>query len=237
MMTQRLDVTALIDERPVTNYQWMIFSICALTMVVDGFDAQAIGYVAPALVQSLQVSPAVLGPVFTAGLFGMALGNLGFGLLSDRVGRRLVLVLSLMLFGVLTLAKALAGSMEQILVLQFLAGLGIGGAYPNALALTSEYAPGPRRSVIVTTTAIGYLVGTWLGGFLAALLLPAYGWRAVFVVGGAIPLTIAAYAAFGLPNSVRQLVLQGAAPERIAAIIRRLAACRSEVASYFAWLG
>ena len=149
-MTHRLDVTALIDRRPVTTYQWTIFALCALTMVVDGFDAQAIGYVAPALVKPLGLAPGSLGPIFTAGVFGMALGNLGFGLLSDRLGRRTVLILSLVLFGTLTLAKALARTGEEILVLQFLAGLGIGGAYPNALALAAEYAPAPRRNVIVT---------------------------------------------------------------------------------------
>lgn len=222
-MTEQLDVTALIDGRPVTRYQWMIFSICALTMVVDGFDAQAIGYVAPDLVKSLGIPSALLGPIFTAGLFGMALGNLFFGLLSDRLGRRAVLIFSLVLFGALTLAKAAAGTAEQILVLQFIAGLGIGGAYPNAIALTSEYAPGPRRSIIVTGAATGYLVGTVLGGFLAGLLLPAFGWRAVFIVGGAIPLGIAVCAWVALPNSVRQLVLQHAPAEQIARIVRRLA--------------
>lgn len=201
----------------------MIFCICALTMVVDGFDAQAIGYVAPDLVKSMHLTPQLLGPIFTAGLFGMALGNLGFGLLSDRLGRRVVLILSLILFGALTLAKALAGTGDQILVLQFLAGLGIGGAYPNAIVLASEYAPGSRRSVIVTGTAIGYLVGTLIGGFLAAFMLPVYGWRGVFVVGGVIPLIIAAFALAGLPNSVRQLVLKHAPGEQIARIVRRLA--------------
>ncbi len=222
-MNQRLNISALIDQNPVTRFQWMIFSICALTMVVDGFDAQAIGYVAPDLVKSMHLAPQLLGPIFTAGLFGMALGNLAFGLLSDRLGRRLVLILSLLLFGCLTMAKALADTGTQILVLQFLAGLGIGGAYPNAIALASEYAPGPRRSVIVTGTAMGYLLGTVLGGFLAAFLLPVYGWRGVFVIGGSIPLVIAAFAAAGLPNSVRQLVLKHAAGDEVARIVRRLA--------------
>lgn len=222
-MTRRLNITALIDQRPVTPYQWMIFAICALTMVVDGFDAQAIGYVAPSLVKSMNLTPQMLGPIFTAGLFGMALGNLAFGLLSDRLGRRVVLILSLFLFGALTLAKALAQTGDQILVLQFLAGLGIGGAYPNAIALASEYAPGPRRSVIVTGIAIGYLVGTLVGGFLAAVLVPVYGWRAVFVIGGVIPLIIGAFAIAGLPNSIRQLVLKNAPDEQIARIVRRLA--------------
>lgn len=222
-MTQRLDVTALIDRRPVTGYQWMTFALCALTMVVDGFDAQAIGYVAPALVKSLQLPPGSLGPIFTAGVFGMALGNLRFGLLSDRLGRRTVLILSLVLFGVLTLAKAFAETGGQILALQFVAGLGIGGAYPNALALAAEYAPAPRRNVIVTSTAVGFLFGTWLGGFLAALMLPAFGWQAVFVVGGIIPLLIASGAALALPNSVRQLVLRHGSAESIARIAARLA--------------
>ena len=222
-MAQRLDVTALIDRRPITGYQWMIFALCALTMVVDGFDAQAIGYVAPALAKSLGLAPGSLGPIFTAGVFGMALGNLGFGLLSDRLGRRTVLILSLALFGTLTLAKTFARTGEEILALQFLAGLGIGGAYPNALALAAEYAPAARRNVIVTSTAIGFLVGTWLGGFLSAMLLPAFGWQAVFVIGGIIPLVIAACAAAGMPNSVRQLVLRQGDPCSIARIVARLA--------------
>lgn len=222
-MKQTCDLAGVINERPMSSYQWGIVATCALAMAVDGFDAQAIGYVAPALVKDLGFSRGMLGPIFTAGVLGMGVGNLLLGLVSDKLGRKPVLIASLVAFGLLNLLKGVTSSFEMMVFLQFAAGVGIGGAYPNAIALTSEYVPAHQRSTLVTLCAMGYLAGTTLGGFLAAALLPAYGWRSVFFVGGVIPLMIAMGALASVPESARQLVARGGSSDRIRRILRRIA--------------
>jgi MFS transporter, AAHS family, 4-hydroxybenzoate transporter len=171
-MGKLYDISTVVDSRPMSASQWGIVATCGLAMLVDGFDAQAIGYVAPAMIKDLGLDRALLGPIFTAGVLGMGLGNILLGLLSDKIGRKPVLIASLVLFGIVTFLKSLAGSFETLLILQVTAGLGIGGAYPNAIALTSEYVPARRRSVLVTLSALGFLAGTTCGGFLAAAMLP-----------------------------------------------------------------
>ena len=217
------DVTAVIDARPMTAAQWGIVLTCGLAMLVDGFDAQAIGYVAPAMIKDLDIDRSLLGPIFTAGVLGMGLGNMILGLLSDKLGRKPVLIASLVLFGMVTFLKSRADSFGMLLMLQVTAGLGIGGAYPNAIALTSEYVPARRRSLLVTLSAMGFLVGTTCGGFLAAAMLPAVGWRRVFEVGGAIPLVIALATLRFIPASLRQLAEQPNAAPRIRRILARVA--------------
>ncbi|SIT47349.1 Major facilitator superfamily (MFS)4-hydroxybenzoate transporter [Paraburkholderia piptadeniae] len=222
-MQRTFDVAAVIDSRSMSAFQWGIVATCTLAMAVDGFDAQAIGYVAPALIKDLGFSRAMLGPIFTAGVLGMGIGNLLLGLVSDKMGRKPVLVASLIAFGLLSLMKSKTSSPEMLIFLQFAAGAGIGGAYPNAIALTSEYVPANRRSSLVTLCAMGYLAGTTLGGFLAAALLPTFGWRSVFVVGGAIPLAVALVALMTVPESSRQLVAFGQSTERVRRILSRVA--------------
>jgi AAHS family 4-hydroxybenzoate transporter-like MFS transporter len=204
-MNDALNMGALIDERPMNAYRWLIVIVCALAMAVDGFDAQAIGYVAPALVTDLRLDRALLGPIFTAGVLGMGVGNLLLGLVSDRVGRKKMLVVCLLAFAVVTFAKSIASSAQMLIALQFLAGLGIGGAYPNAIALTSEYVPVSRRSTLVTLCSLGYLLGTTVGGFIAAMLIPSFGWRGIFAVGAALPVLVAFAAWRSVPESLEYL--------------------------------
>jgi MFS transporter, AAHS family, 4-hydroxybenzoate transporter len=222
-MQRTFEVAAMIDSRSMSAFQWGIVVTCTLAMAVDGFDAQAIGYVAPALVRSLGFSRETLGPIFTAGVLGMGIGNLLMGLISDKVGRKPMLVSSLIAFGLLNLAKGATTSPEILMLLQFAAGVGIGGAYPNAIALTSEYVPATRRSSLVTVCAMGYLAGTTFGGFLAAALVPTLGWQSIFYVGGAIALAIALVAVLAVPDSSRQLVVFGRSPERVRRILNRIA--------------
>src|SRR5262249_39716893 len=141
----------------------------------------------------------------------------------DRFGRRPTMLLSLALFGVLTLLKGTASTMTELMLLQLMAGIGIGGAYPNALALASEYAPARRRSVVVTFCAMGYLVGTSLGGVISATLLPLYGWRSVFLVGGALALAVMAAGFVIVPESIKKLLLDSGSHRSVRDILNRMA--------------
>ena len=217
-----VDVTDFIDSRPVGGFQIRLMLTCAAVLFLDGFDTQAIGYVAPALAKEWGLSKAALGPVFSAGLFGLMIGALVFGPLADRIGRKTIIILSTLAFGLGALVTAAVQDVTSLLIIRFLTGLGLGGAMPNVVAMTSEFNPQRRRSTMVMIMFCGFSVGAAIGGLLAADLIPRFGWRSVFIVGGIAPLIMVPILALKLPESVRFLALHGNAPERVAELLRRI---------------
>jgi len=214
-----VDVAEFIDQQPVGGFQLKLLLICAAVLFLDGFDTQAIGYVAPALAKEWGLTKGALGPVFSAGLFGLMIGALLFGPLADRVGRKKIIILSTLAFGIGALVTALVQDLNTLLAIRFLTGLGLGGAMPNAIAMTSEFNPRRRRATMVMIMFCGFSVGAALGGLLAAALIPQFGWRSVFVVGGIAPLLLVPILARRLPESVRFLALTGRANERVAQLL------------------
>lgn len=218
-----IDIQELIDTRPVGRPQVRLLLTCAAVLFADGFDTQAIGYVAPAIARDWSLPRGALGPVFSASLVGLMLGALIFGPLADRIGRKRIIVLSTVAFGLGTLATLLATDTASLIAIRFLTGLGLGGAMPNSVAMTAEYSPHRRRATMVMIMFCGFSVGAALGGLIAAALIPAFGWRSVFLVGGVVPLVLAPVLAWTLPESVRFLALRGrAANGRIGAILARM---------------
>ncbi|TKV86517.1 MFS transporter [Pseudomonas aeruginosa] len=179
------DVQAFIDAQAVSAFQLRVLSLCFLIVAMDGFDTAAIGFIAPALAHDWQLSPAQLSPILGAALAGLALGAFAAGPLADRFGRKSVLLLSVLFFGGWSLASAYAGSVETLALLRFLTGLGLGGAMPNAITLTSEYCPRRHRALMVTAMFCGFTLGSALGGLLAARMVPALGWESVLLLAAA----------------------------------------------------
>jgi AAHS family 4-hydroxybenzoate transporter-like MFS transporter len=215
-----VDISTVIDTQPVGAFQLRAFLLCAAVLFVDGFDVQGITYVAPAISQDWGLARGALGPTFSSGLFGVMLGAMLLAPLADHVGRRRVIVYSCVAFGVGTLLTALVGSLDVLLVLRFFTGLGLGSALPNAIGLASEYAPRARRALIVMFVGSGISLGAIGAGIAAAQLVAPFGWRAVFVVGGVLPLLLAAALARALPESIRF----AAVTPRLKAEARRLLA-------------
>jgi AAHS family 4-hydroxybenzoate transporter-like MFS transporter len=220
--TPAIDLVDFIDRQPVGGFQIRLLLICAGVLFLDGFDTQAIGYVAPALAKEWHLGKGALGPVFSAGLFGLMIGALVFGPLADRVGRKRIIIFSTVAFGIGAFATAFAQDVTTLLVIRFLTGLGLGGAMPNAIAVTAEYNPQRRRATMVMITFCGFSIGAALGGLLAADLIPRFGWRSVFIVGGIAPLLMVPALAWRLPESIRFLAAAGRAPERVAALLKRI---------------
>jgi AAHS family 4-hydroxybenzoate transporter-like MFS transporter len=206
--TSVVRVSDFIDAQPVSRFQLLVASLCALIVFVDGFDAQAMGYVAPALTAALAVPRTVLGPVISASLVGMMVGALAAGPLADRFGRKPVLVGCALVFGIGALLTATATSVQQLVVFRVFTGLGMGGAMPNAIALTSEYMPQKFRATAVTTMICGFSLGAAVGGWVAAALIPRFGWPSVFVVGGVLPCLIAGASIAWLPESIRFVLIR-----------------------------
>ncbi len=227
-----VDVQSFINDHPVSRYQWLIFALCFCIVLMDGFDTSAIGYIAPSLTTEWGIDRPALWPVLSAALFGLAFGALSAGPLSDSFGRKAVLIAAALIFGVACVASAFSGSLTQLVVLRFVTGLGLGAAMPNAVTLVSEYCPDRRRATLTNAMFCGFPLGASLGGFLAAWMIPSFGWRSVLVLGGAMPLAVTALLLVLLPESVRYMVAERFPAERIRAVLRRISPSAAEATAF-----
>jgi AAHS family 4-hydroxybenzoate transporter-like MFS transporter len=221
-----VDVSAVINDSPISRFQYLIFFISMLIMMCDGFDTQAVAYVAPSLAAEWNLAPGSFGPVFAAVLLGAMVGAFLFGYLADRVGRSRTLALCTGLFGALNIASAYAPSIETFTILRFLCGIGLGGAIPNVMALVSEYAPLRKRATLVAITWCGFALGAVLGGLLSVGLIARFGWTSVFIAGGVLPLCIVPLIVTALPDSIKFLTLKKENGAAIATILRKIAPTR-----------
>ena len=166
---------------------------------------------------------AQLAPLFGAGLVGLMIGAFAFGPLADRLGRRAILALTVLFFGVASLASAFAPSIGMLTLLRFVTGLGLGGTLANAITLASEYCPEGRRSFLVSIVYSGFGFGATLGGVAASHLIAGSSWRSVLVLGGVLPLLLAPALWAILPESAVFLVTRGDRDDRVPATLRRIA--------------
>jgi len=217
-----VDVAQLIDQQEIGRFQIKVLLLCAAAMFADGFDTQAIGYVAPALSTALAVKPSALGLVFAAGGLGAIIGGLGLAPFADRVGRKPVIVASMLFFAVCTLLIAMANTVPQLMWMRFAIGLGLGGVVPNALALSAEYMPKKFRVTLVLMTWLGFSIGSGVAGPVAAHILEAHSWRSVFLFGGILPVILAPVLIWALPESLQSLAQHGVADGRIARTLARM---------------
>jgi AAHS family 4-hydroxybenzoate transporter-like MFS transporter len=217
-----LNVQDFLNGHRFSPFQWLIFGLCFVIVLLDGFDTAAIGFIAPSLIKDWGVTRPALAPVLSAALFGLAAGAILAGPLSDRLGRKLILAVSVMLFGVSCLWSAFAGGLTELAVLRFVTGLGLGAAMPNAVTLMSEYCPDGKRSTLTNAMFCGFPLGAAFGGFLAAWMIPHLGWRSVLLLGGAVPVLVAVLIALLLPESVRFLIARGGRQDQVRAALRRI---------------
>lgn len=226
---QSLDVRAHINGRKMSGYQWLLLVLCFLIVATDGVDVAIMGFLAPGITKEWGISRAAFGVVMSAAPIGLAIGALLVGPLSDRYGRKKLLMSAVTWFGIFSLASAAAHDVVTLSALRFLTGLGLGAAMPNATTLLSEYVPERSRSTLLAIMFTGFNLGSGLVGFMAAALLPDYGWRAVLVAGGAIPLVCLPLYLWLVPESARFMVVKNYPSERIAATLSRV--CGGEFAA------
>jgi AAHS family 4-hydroxybenzoate transporter-like MFS transporter len=223
MSTQLLNVTNLINGRPISKYQYAIFLLCALAALMDGYDSVIIGITAPAIAQTLGLDVKTFGPVFSAAQFGFMLGAFIAGPLADRMGRKSILIGSVVLFGLFSLLTPVAGTYNHLLILRFITGLGLGGASATFVSICTEYSPVRVRATIISVLWALLPAGNVVGGLLSSVILPTHGWVPVYYIGGVVPLVIAVIMLLMVPESVSFLVTKQAPRPRIASIVGRLA--------------
>jgi AAHS family 4-hydroxybenzoate transporter-like MFS transporter len=222
MRPETLNISEAIDGRPLGGFQKLVIGLCALIAFVEGFDAQSSGYVAPMLARAWSLSHETMGLFFSLGLFGLMLGAMLIAPLADKFGRRPTLIACLVAFGLSSIGMALSSSIEVLFVFRFLTGLGLGGAMPNVIALTSEYVPHRIRSLMVVLMFNGFILGSIIAGVTASRLAANFGYQPVFLIGGILPLVLVVGMIALLPESVRFLASKTGQQHRVAGLMRKI---------------
>ncbi|TCL64644.1 MFS transporter [Rhizobium sp. BK251] len=205
---RNIDVNDAIDNNPFGGFQWTVVVLCALLLIVDGYDVFVAGTVLPTLISEWGLTKPQAGALQAWALFGMMFGALIFGPLADRIGRKRGIAISFLLFTVSTLLTGFASSPEQFKVFRFIAGLGCGGLMPNAVALMNEYAPKRLRGTMVALMFSGYSVGGMVAAGFGIGMIPQYGWQPMFFVA-AVPMLMLPLVLWKLPESLGFLIRQG----------------------------
>ncbi|AEF22020.1 MFS transporter [Pseudomonas fulva] len=195
----------VIDNRQIGARQYEVLGLCLLIAVLDGFDTQVVGFLVKPMADSLAIAPSAFGPVFAAALFGLMVGALLLAPLADCIGRKKVLIASVLAFGFFALLTAFVKHYDELLLVRFLTGLGLGGAIPNLVALAAEYMPRRSSRSAVTLVFCGMPLGAMLAGLTSQYMLSHWGWHAIFIVGGTLPIVVALVIAIRLPESMEYL--------------------------------
>lgn len=220
--TPSVHVTQVVDRCSFRGLPLVVFIFTLSALVFDGFDIQAVGFVAPALVQEWNITRPQLAPVLAAAVLGMSLGAFLMGPIGDRLGRRSALILSMSVVAVGSLLSAYANTPGELAAYRLVTGLGLGGSLPNATALMVELAPLAVRNLVVSITVVGVPIGGVLGAEVAVQLLPAFGWRSVFVAGAVLPILLALTMWLWMPESPRYLTRRPERSNELARMLNRL---------------
>jgi len=215
-------VSELIDQRPMSHYQIWTMALCGMVIVLDGFDTQSIGFLAPSVAETLHIQVKTFGPIFAAALVGLMISSMLSGPIADRWGRKGPIVACTLIFGIFAMLTARCTSFNELLALRFLTGLGLGGALSNSVALMSEYAPKRLLAVVVSIMFCGMPAGAVLATQVSAVMLARWGWQSVFYAGGILPLALSLLLVAILPESVRYLEVSGANERKISRILARI---------------
>ena len=217
-----INIGELLENSQIGPLHIRVFALCMISLIMDGFDVQMMGYVGPALVRDWKINGSQLGPVFAAANFGVLIGALLLSMLADKIGRRPVLVGATLWFSAMTILTGYAQNMEQLLWLRFIGGIPMGCIIPNATALIGEFSPKGRKVTLMMCITVGFTGGAMLAGAVSLWLIPAFGWRSMFAFGGVIPLVIGVLMAWGLPESLQFLAVKKTRLDQLARWLRQL---------------
>ena len=221
--THRRTVASLIDSQKMGARQWTTVLLCGLVMFLDGFDTQAISYMAPHIAADWHLPRSMLGPIFSAALVGLMVGYLLLSPLSDRFGHKRMVAWSTLSFAIATLLCLLAQNVTSLVVLRFLTGVGLGAATPSAVALVGEYSPKRWRASFVLAIYCGFSLGFVVAGLTSGWMIGAHGWRSMFWVGAIVPLLLTPLLFAYLPEAITTLTRPGTDPATMAMHLRRIA--------------
>jgi AAHS family 4-hydroxybenzoate transporter-like MFS transporter len=220
---QAVDLGQVIDRGPMSATRVLVTALCAAALFVDGYDIQVMALAVPSLAKGWSLAPSSFGLALSAVVIGISLGSGVIGPFGDRFGRKTMLTAAMAAIGLATAGTALAATPSQFVIWRLLTGLALGAGIPSCAALTSEYAPLARRSLVMGLMNIASPIGAFSAGFIAPPVLEAFGWRGTFIIGGAAPLVIAGLIAALAPESLKFLMVRRPSDPRIGQTLRRLA--------------
>jgi len=194
-----------LERIPVSGFHYKMLAVTGLGWLFDSMDTGLIAFVLPVLAKEWGLTTGQMGWIGSIGLIGMALGAVLAGTFADRIGRKQVFTITVLLYSLSTGMCALASSYEMLLFFRFLVGFGLGGELPVAATLMSEYAPTKLRGRFIVLLESFWGVGWLVAALIAYLLIPAYGWKIAFVLG-TLPALYVFLLRMGMPESVRYLI-------------------------------
>ena len=216
-MGQSIRIDDLVDGQKIRGFNLNLLFWSFLAMFADGYDISVMPFAMPTLSKLWHVDAGLQGWALTASLIGVLAGSPLLGYVGDRYGRKAAILLGSVIYGVTTLTVIWQHGYWVTLALRFCTGIGIGGLMPNTIALNSELSPKRLRATLVVLMFTGVTLGSSAPGFISAWVLPTFGWKVLFLVGGAVPLLVAVCLYFALPESVKFL---GGRPERRGELLR-----------------
>ena len=154
-----VDATEVINREKLSPLQWTVFALGFLVFFCDGLDTGIIGFIAPALLDAWQITKPQLAPVLSAALIGMSIGAILSGPLSDKFGRKGVIVITCCLFSIFTILCGFATSVTELSIYRFITGVGLGAAMPNISTIVSEYMPARRKAFLTGLAGCGFMLG------------------------------------------------------------------------------
>lgn len=217
-----INLTQVMDDCKIGSLQIRVFGLCMASLIMDGFDVQVMGFVATTMFAEWSVPAPTLGSLLAWGNAGVLVGAIVFSMLADKVGRRPVLVGATLFYSIMTIVAAFAQDVEQMRWLRFIAGIGLGSIIPNATALVGEFSPKRTRIAWIMCITMGFTLGAAISGFVANALIDAFGWRSVFIFGGAVPLIISILMFVWLPESLQFLAVRKRHRDRLARWLKQL---------------
>ncbi len=221
-----IDITRVINEERFSRFQVVVLATCFLLMMLDTIDATLMAFIAPAIAGGWHVPMSRFGLVFGSALLGSLLGSLILGQAADTLGRRITLITGVAVFGVFTLLQGTTNSIEGLIFYRLIAGLGLGGVVPNAVATVSEYAPARIRPMVINSMSCGLPLGSALAGFIAFAMLAPFGWRVTCYACGIVPILLVPVLLWKLPESIRFLALKKTNQAELARIMSKIAPAR-----------
>ena len=223
-MQMERDVLGEINQNQMSRYQWFVITICLCLNIIDGFDVMVMAFTAPSVAAEWSLSGAQIGLLLSSGLFGMAAGSIFLAPLADRIGRRLLILICLVIAGLSMIACAFVHSHSLLAALRFITGIGVGGILASSNVLASEYANTRWRSLAVSLMSTGYGIGATLGGILSLVLIEHLGWRSIFMAGGLTTIFMLLVSLWLLPESIDYLFAKKPkqALEKVNAVMQRM---------------
>ncbi len=222
-MPQIIDINAAVERVGVGRLAIFVIALCFLMMMSDGYDFVALSVAAPAILRDWQVQAKDMGLVFSVTFLGLLVGSLIYGWMGDRLGRKFTIVFGTFNFGLPILLTVWATNIQELAVLRFLGGIGMGGIVPIAYTLVSDYAPRRMRSTVTVITNTGYSLGGVVTGLVAAPAIPRFGWQSLFAIGAGLSLVMAVVLILWLPESPQYLALKKPGSPKLRRLVQRLA--------------